>query len=54
MALRATNSDGSVGGAGLPAFRRLSSRRAERKYRVALQWSVRDRQLARRKGCQVV
>jgi len=30
MALRATNSDGGVCGAGLPACRRLSSRRAER------------------------
>jgi len=31
MALLATNSDGGVCGAGLPACRRLSSRRAERK-----------------------
>ena len=31
MALQATNSDEGVRGAGLPACRRLSSRRAERK-----------------------
>ena len=47
MALRATNSDEGVRGAGLPACRRLSSRRAERKLggpegptpRMRLQWS---------------
>jgi len=48
MALRATNSDEGVRGAGLAACRRLSSRRAERKLgggpegpspRTRLQWS---------------
>jgi len=48
MALRATNTEESVRGGGLPACRRLSSRRAERKLgggpegptpRTRFQWS---------------